>query len=44
MRTTILDLLGVAFLAVFAWLAWPPLAFLIVGLAALAASWRMERG
>ena len=38
--TTVLDLLGVACLAVFAWFVWEPLPLLIVGLSALLVSWR----
>lgn len=39
MLTTLLDILGVAFLAAFAWFIWPPLVLAVVGLAVLAASW-----
>lgn len=38
-----LDLLGVACLAVLAFLVWPPAALGVVGVAALLASWSMER-
>ena len=38
--STILDLLGVACLAVLAWFVWPPLPLAVIGVAALAASWR----
>lgn len=38
MLTTLLDLVGVAALVVFAWFCWPPLALLVVGVAALLAS------
>jgi len=38
--TTALDLLGVALLVAFAFFCWPPLALLVAGAAALAASWR----
>lgn len=40
MLTTVLDLLGVSLLAVFAWFVWPPLALAVLGSAALVASWR----
>ena len=40
MKTTILDLFGVASLAGFAWFLWPPLVLLVVGSAALIVSWR----
>lgn len=35
MLTTILDLLGIAALAVFGWFCWPPLVLLVLGAAAL---------
>lgn len=38
--TDLLDLAGIACLAVFAWFVWPPAALLVVGLAALLISWR----
>jgi hypothetical protein len=38
--TTLLDLLAVACLAAFAWFVWEPLPLAVVGLAALAVSWR----
>lgn len=38
MFTTLLDLLAVICLAVFAWFIWPPLPLLVVGVAALAIS------
>jgi hypothetical protein len=38
--TTALDLLGVACLTAFAYELWPPLVLLVVGVAALLASWR----
>lgn len=43
MLTTALDLLGVAALAAFAFFVWPPLVLLIIGVAALAASWKAAR-
>jgi hypothetical protein len=43
MTTTLLDLLGAASLAVFAFLVWPPLVLLVVGVAALVASWKATR-
>lgn len=43
MLTTLLDLLGVAALAAFAWFIWPPAALLVVGLAALVASRQAAR-
>lgn len=39
-KTDVLDLLGVCLLATFAFVVWPPLPLLVVGLAALYASWR----
>ena len=41
---TFLDILGAAALAAFAWFIWPPAALLVLGLAALAASWRLAKG
>lgn len=41
--TTVLDLLGVAALAAFAFFVWPPLLLLVIGVAALGASWVRER-
>lgn len=38
MFTTLLDLLGVACLAAFAWFLWPPAALAVVGVLALLAS------
>lgn len=38
MLTTLLDLLGVAALAGFAWFCWPPLVLVVLGAAALLAS------
>ena len=40
MLTTLLDILGVAALATFAWFIWPPAVLLVLGLAALAVSHR----
>lgn len=40
--TTFLDLLGVACLALLAFFVWPPAAAGVIGLAALAASYRIE--
>lgn len=39
MKTTALDLLGVACLALFAFAIWPAASLLVVGVAALAISW-----
>lgn len=39
MKSTILDLLGVACLALFAFSVWPPACLLVVGVAALAMAW-----
>lgn len=44
MKTTVLDLLGVACLALFAYSIWAPACLLIVGVAALLMSWRDETG
>ena len=41
--TTVLDLLGIACLAAFAFLVWPPAGLLVLGLAALIVSWRASR-
>lgn len=38
MVTTVLDLLGVVCLAVFAWFVWPPAVLAVVGVALLAVS------
>jgi hypothetical protein len=38
--TDVLDLLGVACVALFAFAVWPPAALLVVGVAALLISWR----
>lgn len=43
MVTTLLDLLGAAALGAFAWFVWPPAALLVVGAAALLASWRASK-
>ncbi len=43
MLTTLLDLLGVACLAVFAWFVWFPLPLLVLGVAALLESSRFSR-
>lgn len=42
--TTVLDLFGVVCLAAFAWFVWPPAALLVVAVAALLASWSLQRG
>lgn len=44
MLWTILEVLGVLLLALFAWFVWPPAAALVVGVALLLASWRNSRG
>ncbi|WP_269634588.1 hypothetical protein [Nocardioides sp. J54] len=41
--TDALDLIGIASLATFAGLVWPPLCLLVFGAAALVASWRLAR-
>ena len=41
--TTALDLAGVALLAVFAFIVWWPASLLVLGVAALLASWRASR-
>jgi len=41
MLTTILDLLGVASLGVFAWFVWPPTVLLVAGIACIAISARI---
>lgn len=43
MLTTLLDLVAIACLAVFAWFVWAPLPLLVVGLACLAISRRGSR-
>lgn len=40
MLTTILDALGIALIAAFAWFIWPPAPLAVVGIGALVASWR----
>lgn len=42
-RTDVLDLLGVGLVAAFAFVVWAPLPLLVVGAAALFASWRASR-
>lgn len=41
--TDALDVVGVTAVATFAGLVWPPLCLLVIGLAALAASWKASR-
>lgn len=41
--TTFLDLLGIAGIAAFAFFVWPPACFLVIGVAALAMSWKASR-
>ena len=41
--TTVLDLLGVAGVAAFAFFVWPPACLLVLGVAALLMSWRASR-
>ena len=41
MLTTLLDLLGLALVAAFAFFVWPPLALAVVGVGVLAASWQL---
>lgn len=43
MISTYLDVLGVFLLALFAFQVWPPLCLLVVGVAALLISWRLNR-
>lgn len=43
MLTTLLELLGIVLVAVFAWFVWPPLPLLVVGVALLVAAWSFER-
>ncbi len=43
MTTTVLDLLGIACLSVFAAVVWWPATLLVLGVAALLASWRASR-
>lgn len=44
MKTTILDVLGVFFLALFAFSIWPPACLAVVGASALLMSWRDAGG
>lgn len=44
MFSTLLDLVAVVCLAAFAWFVWEPAPLLVVGLAALAASYQSTRG
>ncbi len=41
--TTVLDILGVACVAAFAFFVWPPACLLVIGTAALLMSWRASR-
>lgn len=43
MTTTVLDILGVLAITAFAFLVWPPACLLVLGVAALIASWRASR-
>lgn len=43
MLTTFLDLLGIACLASFAFFVWPPACLIVIGVAALAMSWKASR-
>lgn len=43
MNSTILDVLGVFLLALFAFQVWPPLCLLVMGVAALLISWQLTR-
>lgn len=43
MLTTLLDLVAVVALAVFAFVVWPPLALLVLALAAALISYRLSR-
>lgn len=43
MLSTTLDLIGVTCLAALAWFVWAPLPLAVVGVAALAASWKAAR-
>lgn len=43
MFSTIVDLLGVACLAAFAWFVWPPLPLAVAGVALLAGSFAASR-
>jgi len=42
-KSTILDLLGVSCLALFAFAVYAPLCLLVIGVAALFVSWKAER-
>ena len=42
--TTVLDLIGIICLAVFAWFVWPPAALLPIAVGALFASWSAQHG
>lgn len=44
MLTTVLEILGIACLAAFAYAVWEPAAFGVTGVACLVLSWRIERG
>lgn len=41
--TTVLDILGAACVAAFAFFVWPPACLLVIGVAALLMSWRASR-
>lgn len=41
--TDMLDIVGVAMIATFAGLVWPPLCLLVIGVAALLVSWKAAR-
>ena len=41
--TTVLDILGVACVAAFAFFVWPPACLLVIGAAAFLMSWRASR-
>lgn len=43
MLTTLLDLLGVACVAAFAFFVWPPACLIVIGAACLYVSWRASR-
>lgn len=43
MLSSLLDVVGVACLAAFAWFVWPPLSLLVAGAAMLLVSWRLTR-
>lgn len=44
MKTTILELVGIACLSLFAYAIWPPAALLPIAVAALVSSWAIESG